>query len=204
MSDKKKHILIDVPMPVVTPRLILRPAREGDGAPMYDAIRETADELRPWMPWLENNKTPEDTEAIMREAAAKFILREDLFLVGTDRDTGAIVMSTGLHRMDWDAGDFEIGYWVRKSAHGKGYATESTNALIRYAFNALGATRVHITHADGNKPSEGVIRKLGFVHDGTLRKRAFMPDKTHKDLHVYSRLDDKSLPPLDVKWGRHL
>ena len=201
MTADKKHILIDVPMPIVTPRLLLRPPQAGDGAAIHATKAETMDELRPWMPWAREGTTPDDDEITAREAAAKFILREDIMLLGFERDGGRFVVGTGLHRFNWEAGDFEIGYWVRKSAHGRGYATEATNALIRYAFNALNATRVHITHAAGNAASEAVIRKLGFVADGVMRKRAFMPDKTHRDLHVYSRLDADGLPPLDLRWG---
>ncbi|MBU0800152.1 MAG: GNAT family N-acetyltransferase [Alphaproteobacteria bacterium] len=200
MTSDKKHILIPVPMPVVTPRLTIRAPQEGDGMAVHAAKVESMDDLRPWMPWARESGTVDDNEIVAREAAAKFILREDLMLFAFENSTGDFVAGTGLHRMNWDGGDFEIGYWVRTSAQGKGYATEITNALTRYAFGALNAARVHITHAAGNERSAAVIRKLGFVEDGVLRKRAFMPDNTHKDLHVYSRLDTDGLPELDVRW----
>lgn len=197
----KKHLLIPVPMPIVTPRLILRPAQAGDGAALHAAKTETLAQLKIWMPWAKDGQTVDDDEITVREAMAKFILREDIMIFAFERDGGRLVAGTGLHRFNWEARHFEIGYWVRAAAQGQGYATEITNALVRYAFGALAAHRVHITHADGNGPSAAVIRKLGFVRDGVLRDAAYMPDKRHIDLHVYSRLNIDDLPPLDVRWG---
>ncbi len=201
MTTPKKTVLIDVPMPITTPRLILRAIAPGDGAAIHAAKMETWDDLHKWMLWAKVMTDEADAEAVAREAAAKFIMREDLMILAFEKDTGQLVVSTGLHRMDWDKRHFEIGYWVRKTAHGKGYATEATNALLRYAFNELAATRVEITHADGNDASAAVIRKLGFVKEGVLRKGTMLPDGTLVDQHVYSRLNLDNLPALDVRWG---
>jgi RimJ/RimL family protein N-acetyltransferase len=201
MTTPKKPVLIDAPMPIITPRLLLRAAAPGDGAALNDAKRESLNELVKWMPWAKTPSTIDDDEAVARENAAKFILREDLMMLIFERDTGRLVGGTGLHRFDWDKRHFEIGYWVRTSAHGKGYATEATNALLRYAFNALSAKRVEITHADGNDASAAVIRKLGFVKEGVMREATQLPDGRLVDSHVYSRLNLDNLPALDVRWG---
>src|SRR6266481_6634482 len=47
-------VLIDVPMPIPTPRLMIRPRKPGDGEFALAAIRETWDELHRWMWWAEN------------------------------------------------------------------------------------------------------------------------------------------------------
>ena len=41
-----------------------------------------------------------------------------------------------------DAGPEEVGYRLRRSARGKGYATEGSRALIRKGFTELGVQRV--------------------------------------------------------------
>jgi RimJ/RimL family protein N-acetyltransferase len=201
MTTPVKPVLIDVPMPIVTPRLILRAPAPSDGPAMNAAKLESLPELVKWMPWAKTPSTIDDDEATAREAAAKFIMRTDLMMLIFERDTGRLVGGTGLHRFDWDKRHFEIGYWVRTSAHGKGYATEATNALLRFAFNALSATRVEINHADGNDASAAVIRKLGFVKEGVLRNATTLPGGTSVDKHVYSRLNLDNLPALDVRWG---
>ncbi|MBI4030065.1 MAG: GNAT family N-acetyltransferase [Proteobacteria bacterium] len=201
MNDQRKHILIDVPMPIVTPRLVLRPPQAGDGAALTEAKAETWDDLRRWMAWTDAGQDAEMDEVYVREQQAKFILREDMTIIGIEKETGRPVIWLGLHRFDWDLRRFEIGYWVRKSAQGKGYATEGTNALLRYAFNALQAQRVEITHAEGNDKSRRVIEKLGFTFEALQRKAHRLPDGKTGDYRRYVRFDADDLPLLDVSWG---
>lgn len=195
-----RPILIDIPMPIVTPRLILRPAMPGDGAAIHANKVETWDQLSRWMPWAKTMGTADDDEATVREAYAKFIRRDDLMMVGISRETGRIVMGTGLHRFCWTVRAFEIGYWVTKSAQGHGYATESANALLRYAFGALKARRVDIAHATGNEASRRVIEKLGFLPEALRKMNTVLPDGTVTDHHDYVRFNTDGLPDLDVRW----
>lgn len=201
MSEKEKSpLLIDVPMPVETPRLLLRPVMPGDGRETHEAKVESWDSLKKWLVWTNEGTTPEKSEERARRGYAEFILRDNIWLTGIEKATGRPVIWTGLSRIDWPARRFEIGYWVRTSAEGKGYATESTNALVRFAFNALAARRVHIAHAAGNDASRRVIEKLGFVKEGTLKGDLLLPDGTMTDRVTYGRLSPDGLPPLDVRW----
>lgn len=199
--QKKNPVLIDVPMPIETPRLFIRNPLPGDGKAMFDAKVESFDELSKWMPWAKEPGTEEYSEEVARKSFAQFILREDLMMLVFEKETGKKIASSGLHRMDWDRGYFEIGYWVRNSETGKGYATEITNALLRYAFGALGAKKVSITHAGGNIGSQRVIEKLGFIPMGIVKDGTVLPSGVMADHHWYARHDTEGLPDLDVTWG---
>lgn len=196
-----KIILMDIPMPIETPRLILRPVQAGDGAAMTEAKQETWDQLTQWMPWAKGDHSPEAGEVWVRRNQVQFILRENIAIVGIEKESGRHVIWTGLHRFNWHTRRFEIGYWVRQSAQGNGYATESTNALIRYAFNVLRARRVEIYHAEGNDRSRNVIEKLGFEHEAVRKLGTELPDGTFVTSYDYVRLNTDGLPPLDVRWG---
>lgn len=200
MTTSINPILIDIPMPVETPRLILRNVLPGDGQAMFDAKKDSFEELRRWMPWANELGTVEDSEMVARENHAKFIMREDMMMLGFSKKTDELVVSTGLHRMNWDLRIFEIGYWVRTPEAGKGYASETTNALIRYAFNALSANKVIICHASGNDASARIIEKLGFEKEGVFIQDARLPDGSIVDHHWYARFNDKNLPELKVTW----
>lgn len=195
-------ILIDVPMPILTPRLRLEIARAGFGTQVLGAVSESREVLLPWMAWVHNEAdlTIEAREKWLREAHAKFIRRETLFMAAFDRVTGQYIGGTGFHDIDWRVPAMAIGYWVRAAKQGRGYATEMTVALTRYAFNALGVRRVEIRHADGNEASRRVIEKAGFTHEGLLRRDSIMPDGRVEDTHVYSHINIKDVPPLDVTW----
>lgn len=195
-----KELLINIPMPIETPRLILRNVLPGDGAAMFEAKAESMDELKLWMPWAKELGSVDDSEIVARKAYADFILRTDIMMLGFEKNSGKLIVSTGLHRFDWDRRHFEIGYWVRTSESGKGYATETANALTRYAFKALNARKVLIHHAGGNDGSRRVIEKLGFEGEGILRGESFLPDGSIVDHYHYGRFDIEGLPELDVKW----
>jgi RimJ/RimL family protein N-acetyltransferase len=201
-TETANPILTDMPMPVVTPRLIIRPVMPGDGAAIHEAKMESWDQLRQWMPWAKALETPDADESVARKAYARFLLREDCMMVACERDTGRPVIFTGLHRFDWAIRRFEIGYWCRASAQGRGLVTESVNALARYAFAVLKARAVAISHARGNDKSRAVIERLGFHYEGTLRNATATPDGV-ADQVWYSHASIDDLPPLDVIWGVH-
>lgn len=198
-------ILIDIPVPITTPRLILDSDRPGFGADLLAMKEETRDDLLLWMPWAHSDeRTVEAAEINCRKAYAEFILRQDLRMVGFERrpdgHRGTPVMMTGLHRFCWKIRRFEIGFWVRKSAQGQGYATEAANALTRFAFGALQARRVTVCHAGGNDRSRNVIEKLGFQLEATRLNDSLFPDGRIMDHYEYVRFNTEGLPDLDVRW----
>lgn len=168
-SRVTRPILRDIPESFETERLVLRAPVPGDGAEMYAAVSESLAEIRPWLPWAKEPPTAEGYEANVREARARFLLREDLrFQLYLRSEPGTLVGSSGLHRIDWDAGRFEIGYWVRTRFAGQGYVTEAVQGLARFAFHELGANRLEIWCDSRNLRSAEVARRVGFVHEGTL------------------------------------
>src|SRR5215217_3537623 len=57
--------------------------------------------------------------------------------------------------------DVELGYRLRATAWGKGFATEGSRALIRKGFNELGVRRVFATTMVINTASRRVMEKAG-------------------------------------------
>ena len=62
-----------------------------------------------------------------------------------------------------DPAMLELGYRLRRSAWGKGYATEGARALVAQAFSALGARRVMATTLAENAASIRVLEKAGLT-----------------------------------------
>ena len=86
-----------------------------------------------------------------------------------DRATGHYLGGSGLHRIDWSVPALEIGYWLRTSACGQGYASEAVRLLCEFAFETLGANRVEIRCDALNTRSVAVPTRLGFVQEALLR-----------------------------------
>jgi RimJ/RimL family protein N-acetyltransferase len=194
---------IDIPMPIWTPRLLIRPRMPGDGEFALNALNETWDELHRWMAWAENRDqfTSEWLEARNRRAIANFIQRDGIELLGIEIATGVAVVWCGLHDIDWNNHQCDTGFWVRKSAQRRNFATEATNAMLRYAFGALAMHRVGLTHSDGNEASRRIAEKLGFTRLGVERAANPLPGGVMADRVCYARFDTAGLPTLNVHWG---
>ena len=148
---------------------MIRSPMPGDGPELYAAVRESMDELLPWMPWPKEHKTVDDSEASARQARARFIQRTELRMHLYSRDTGTLVGSSGLQRIDWSVPKFEIGYWCRTRFAGQGYITEAVRGIVAFAFDALAASRVEILCDPLNRPSARVAERTGFRLEGELR-----------------------------------
>lgn len=169
MAEAVRPVLRDVPDELIGDRVVVRPYRPGDGAPLWDAVEESREHLLPWLSWGDTHKSPMDSEEFVRKMHARWYLREDMPVGIWERATERYLGGSGLHRIDWEVPSFEVGYWLRKSAVGHGYMTEAVRLLCSMAFETLGANRVHIQVAAGNHKSAAIPPRLGFVHESTQR-----------------------------------
>jgi RimJ/RimL family protein N-acetyltransferase len=183
-------LLIDIPDSFTTERLLIRCPRPGDGAFMAEAIRESHDRLRPWLPWAKNVPTVEESEAVARRAWVRYQERSDLALRAFLRDTGEFVAASGLHRIDWNVPKFEIGYWVRTKYEGRGLMTEAVNGVARFALETLGANRVEIRCDPRNARSAAVAERCGFTLESRVRNDLRDVEGRLRDTLVYVRVPE--------------
>jgi RimJ/RimL family protein N-acetyltransferase len=59
---------------------------------------------------------------------------------------------------------YELGFHLRPECWGRGLAQEAGRAVIRFAFEALGAVELFAGHHPANVVSRHVLEKLGFVY----------------------------------------
>jgi RimJ/RimL family protein N-acetyltransferase len=83
---------------------------------------------------------------------------------------------------------FEIGYWVRHSAQGRGLVTEALQTLARFAFDGLRARRVEVRMSSANQRSRAVAERCGFTLEGVLRQDSLSTDGQPRDTVVYARV----------------
>jgi RimJ/RimL family protein N-acetyltransferase len=97
-------------------------------------------------------------------------LHLSLSLAVIERASGRYIGGVGLRPVGNDPQIIDIGYALAVDSHGKGYATEAVGALVDEVFSARGAERIFGKVFVGNGGSRRVMEKLGFVHEGTLRR----------------------------------
>ena len=162
-----------IPPPYVirTERLTLRCWEPRDAPLLKDALDTSLDHLRPWMPWAAEEPKPlEEKAELLRTFRGRFDLGEDFVYGIFGHDEREVVGGSGLHtRIGPDA--LEIGYWIRASQVGRGYAREATAALAIAAFRVCGVERVEIRVDPANEASLRIPRVLGFTEEATLRRR---------------------------------
>lgn len=65
--------------------------------------------------------------------------------------------------------DIEVGFFLKRSAWGQGYATEACRRIIQFAFEDSPLTEIVATFDTNNRASRNVLEKAGFIDRGTMR-----------------------------------
>jgi RimJ/RimL family protein N-acetyltransferase len=184
-------LLFPVPSLIETPRLVLRSFRVEDAPLLQEALAESVNDLRRFLwflPWVAEEPTLESADVRCRRAEANFMLRTDMPYLAFERASGTLVGSIGLHRTDWQLPKTEVGYWIRTSATGKGFASEGVDALTSWALQQLGAQRVELVTDEQNFASRRVAERCGFTLEGVNRNVQRAPDGTLRSNCIYAKL----------------
>ena len=171
-------------------RVMVRPYRESDAQALFEAIAESRDHLRPWLPFADEHQTVDESRHWIIQQLANWILRDDLMLSIWEQATGRYLGGTGLHPHDWEIGYFEIGYWIRVSAEGYGYISESVRLLTDYAFDNLKANRLEIRCDELNVRSASIPKRLGYVLEGRSRNDVATTDGRLRTTLVFSLIPE--------------
>ena len=184
----ERPILIDMPGHLVGARVIVRAFDDADAAPLHDAVQESIEHIRPWLPWYDTHGSLEDTRDYIRGTINRWTLGEGFEMGVFTQDTGAFLGGIGLHVRNSQIPSVEIGYWLRQSAEGHGYMSESARLLTAYAFEGLEARRVEIRCDARNRRSGTVAERLAYLLEGRLRNDMLDPVGEPRDTLVYAMI----------------
>ncbi len=84
------------------------------------------------------------------------------------RDTAAPIGVCGLLKRDY-LDDVDIGFALRESFRGKGYAFEAASAVMRLGQQVFGLGRIVAITSPDNHASMNVLRRLGLEFERTIR-----------------------------------
>lgn len=184
-----------------THRMIIRCWTPSDAPLLKEAIDESLDHLRPWLPWVEQE--PEELEAKvqrLRGMRGNFDLNHDFNFGVFSSDEQKVIGGSGLHtRAGKDA--LEIGYWIHADQVNKGFATEIAAAMTKVGFELHNIDRIEIHCDPANVPSSNIPKKLGFIHEATLRHRKPASDGIKHDEMIWTlfRKDYEASEASDYK-----
>ncbi|WP_067804704.1 GNAT family N-acetyltransferase [Actinomadura formosensis] len=167
-------------------RLVLRPFGLDDAAALIEVIRAKEDFLPPNFP------------AVLEAEPIAWFLREGvhkvqqfgmgIHLAVTERYTGDLVGTIGLFKVDWTHLTSEVGYGMRPSARGRGYATEALSLVSDWALHNCGLFRIELRAMVTNHASIRVAEKAGYLREGVARGAERDADGISRDMIVFSRI----------------
>ena len=137
----------------------------GDAEALFAVVEANRERLRPWMPWEDATRSPDDIRDFIERARAS----------STDADAngiwvdGELAGSMGM-RIDTLANSAEIGYWIDGRHEGRGIVTRACRRFIDEAFTAFGLHRVSLHAATTNARSQAVAERLGMTREAVLRE----------------------------------
>lgn len=158
-----------VPYRILTPRLEIRCYRPEDNACVTEAIASCIPHLQAWFPWALSEPSNAETRAtIIAGQVERFEKGLDFTMGIFTRDGKRLLGGTGLHPRG-RAECWEIGYWIRVDEEGRGFVTETAQALSIVALGLVQLPRLEIRCETRNLRSKAIPERLGFHYEGTLR-----------------------------------
>jgi len=106
-------------------------------------------------------------------------------------DDWRMIGNISFFNFDWIVRSAEVGIMIGdKSVWNQGYGTETMHMLLRHAFRTLNLHRLFLRVYSHNVYAIRTYEKVGFVHEGRLRKAVFR-DGEYYDLIMMSVLRDE-------------
>lgn len=156
----------------------IRTFQETDLEAHYEAVNESISQISPWLPWCHRGYSVAENREWVLSRFKAWDNHEEFSFVITDLEKKRFIGSCGINQVNRHHGFANLGYWVRTSYAGKGYATKATILTSRFAFQVLQLNRIEILAAVGNMASRRVAEKAGAKKEGVLRKRLRVRNRT--------------------------
>ncbi|MGQ7870174.1 GNAT family N-acetyltransferase [Sunxiuqinia sp. sy24] len=182
---KNKYLDGSMERLIVSSKIALEPLKFSHAFQVFQAIDQNRAFLSPWLPFVQDTETQEDTEAFIQSIIAVPAKdRDEVFVIWYENRFAGLIGYKDTDRINLKT---EIGYWLIENRTGKGIIVLSTQALIEFAFSHLGMNRIVIRCGVGNLKSSAVPKRLGFQLEGVERDGEKHQAK-YIDLEIYSLL----------------
>ena len=152
-------------------RVLIRPYQRSDVDALYEAVRESVNEVGPWLPWCHADYSRAESESWIAARSEAWAKGESYDFGIFDARSAAYLGGCGLNHLNHVHQLANLGYWVRTSCAGRGIASAVTRLVAHFGFEELGLTRIEIAAAVDNAPSLRVAEKVGATREGIQRNR---------------------------------
>lgn len=170
--------------------IVLREFVPADAEQFVAAIQESAETVGRWLPWWKADYSAH--EALLWFAACEqAIASHSGFNIGVfHEDTGLLIGSVAINRIDAENRVGSLGYWVRESQQGNGHCSEAVNRIIDFGFQELALARLEAVILAKNHASRRVVEKCGAILECIAENR-LLHEGEPTAAAIYSLIPDR-------------
>lgn len=141
-------------------------------------------ELHRWLEALPDPFTEASAGAFVQMCTENWVSGKEYVFAISAADECRLLGMIGLHDLVQltapGGGMAEVGFWTVTAERGRGIIPKALRLVCAYGFDELGLARIEWQAEVGNLSSLRAAEKVGFVFEGTCRRRL---------LHVGNRVD---------------
>jgi RimJ/RimL family protein N-acetyltransferase len=172
-------------MKLNTERLIIQPLelKHAEAFFNYRSDAET-NKYQGWIPYA-----LEDCLHFIKNKVAKEMNQPNTWyqFIVLKKDNEEVIGDIGIHFLDPEGKQVEIGCTFAKQHHGNGYANEAMQEIIDYLFYKLDKHRIIGSIDPNNQASEKTLLRLGFRKEAHFKESIYSNGKWYDDV-IYAVL----------------
>ena len=159
--------IFDEPLVLESERLKLRPVTAGDADDLYDIFSDKQ-VMRYYdrLPITAREEADELAEMFIECMKKRTMIRWGI----EERSSGRLIGTCGFFCFSDLNKKAEMGYELRRDRWGCGYMTEALQMIMAFFYEKTAVNRIEAFVEPQNLGSMGVLKKHGFVNEGTLRQ----------------------------------
>jgi len=172
---------------LTTKRLLLRQLHISDAEAEFATSSD--EETMQYIPSLPH-KTLAETIQQLERLRERYEQRQTLLWAITLKGSERVIGTCGFYRLQEEHSLAEVGYKLNRDYWRQGIVSEAVLAVVEYGFRELGFERIEAVTFGENAKSQALLLKLGFKHEGILRKRFYFRDRFWDD-YYFSMLKEE-------------
>ncbi len=175
--------------------LVFKPISLEDVDVTYEAFEESFQNLNQYYipAWSKHDTTP-SKEFVKKygDVCIGYFENKESFLFSVfNQETNQFIGHAEIHHFDPSVPKGRLGYWVRNSESGKGYATKFAQALTKFGFETLECQRLEIRNDVRNLASRKIAEKLNYKFLTVFEKNKQGKKGDFWDLEIHALLKDE-------------
>ncbi len=115
----------------------------------------------------------EQTRAVIQELLDYQAGEHSVRWAITLKDEDTTIGTLGFYKFDTDSGCCEVGYELNRAYWRQGIMTEALRCVFDFMFHEAGFRRIEAGTDGDNPPSQGLLKSLGFQHEGCFRQKLY-------------------------------